>query len=149
VLAAVATVAALQAQTPARADSPYAHWLNEDVVYIIAAEERAAFERLNTNEEREHFIEQFWLRRDPTPGTPANEFKKEHYRRIGYAMERFRSPTKSGWATERGNLYIVTGPPDEIEAHPAELYEIWRYRDGRELEFRGKEYESTRSKPAR
>ena len=81
-----------QAQPPrtrAPLATPYRKWLTEDVVYIITNEERAAFERLQADEEREHFIEQFWERRDPTPGTPENEFKEEHYRRIAYANEHF------------------------------------------------------------
>ena len=74
--------------------TPYRKWMNEDVTYIITDEERAAFKRLQTDEEREQFIEQFWLRRDPTPDSVENEYKEEHYRRIAYANEkvRFRYP---------------------------------------------------------
>ena len=57
-------------------ETPYKKWLNEDVAYIITDEERTAFKRLQTDEEREQFIEQFWLRRDPTPDTVENEFKE-------------------------------------------------------------------------
>jgi GWxTD domain-containing protein len=96
--------------------TPYQKWLNEDVVYIITDEERAAFHRLQADEEREHFIEQFWLRRDPTPGTLENEFREEHYRRIAYANEHFASRIP-GWKTDRGRIYITYGPPDEIEDH--------------------------------
>ncbi len=93
-------------------------WLDSDVLYIISQEEREAFFELNTDEEREQFIEQFWLRRDPTPDTIENEFKEEHYRRIAYANERFASG-KPGWRTDRGRIYIAWGPPDEIESHPS------------------------------
>src|SRR5215831_16987697 len=82
-------------------ETPYRKWLNEDVAYIITDEERAAFKRLQTDEEREQFIEQFWLRRDPTPDTVENEFKEEHYRRIAYANERYASGIP-GWKTDRG-----------------------------------------------
>ncbi len=99
-------------------ETPYKKWLNEDVVYIITDEERAAFKRLNTDEEREQFIEQFWLRRDPTPDTEENEFKEEHYRRIAYANEHYASGIP-GWKTDRGRIYIMYGPPDEIDAHPS------------------------------
>jgi GWxTD domain-containing protein len=105
------------AQPPLPDSSPWAKWLNEDVVYIITKEERAAFKRLETDEEREHFIEQFWLRRDPTPGTPENAFKREHYRRIAFANQRFGRTGFPGWKTDRGRIYITYGPPDEIEAH--------------------------------
>ena len=96
--------------------TPYKKWLNEDVGYIITDEERASFKQANNDEEREQFIEQFWLRRDPTPDTEENEFKEEHYRRIAYANEHFASGIP-GWKTDRGRIYITFGPPDEIEDH--------------------------------
>ena len=131
VLSAVA-VAGWQApaqNTPSSlpAGSAYEKWLKEDVVYIITNEERAAFERLQTDPEREHFIEQFWLRRDPTPGTPENEFKQEHYRRIAYANQRFGFESIAGWKTDRGRVYIVHGPADEIESHPSRGEDAWLY----------------------
>jgi GWxTD domain-containing protein len=123
------------AQAQVTAVSPYTRWLLQDVVYIISPEERAAFRRLETDAEREQFIQQFWQRRDPTPGTPKNEFQEEHYRRIAYANLHF--PTASGipgWKTDRGRIYIVFGPPDEIDTHGVgdattrTPYEDWRYR---------------------
>ena len=124
--------------------TPYRKWLNEDVTYIITDEERSAFTRLQTDEEREQFIENFWLRRDPSPDTVENEFREEHYRRIAYANEHFASGIP-GWKTDRGRIYITYGPPDEIEDHssggsyerPAEEgggetstypFQQWRYR---------------------
>jgi len=99
-------------------ETPYKKWLNEDVVYIITDEEKKAFKRFSTDDEREQFIEQFWLRRDPTPDTEENEFKEEHYRRIAYANEHFASGIP-GWKADRGRMYIVYGPPDEIDSHPS------------------------------
>jgi GWxTD domain-containing protein len=96
----------------------YKKWLNEDVAYIITDEERAAFKQLSNDEERDNFIEAFWQRRDPTPDTVENEFKEEHYRRIAYANEHFAAGIP-GWKTDRGRMYIVYGPPDEIESHPS------------------------------
>jgi GWxTD domain-containing protein len=96
----------------------YKKWLNEDVVYIITPEERQAFLQLSNDEERDQFIEQFWLRRDPTPDTAENEFKEEHYRRIAYANEHFAAGIP-GWKTDRGRIYIIWGKPDEIESHPS------------------------------
>src|SRR6202020_3523865 len=98
-------------------DTPYKQWLNEDVIYIISLEERQAFLQLATNEEREQFIEQFWLRRSTNPDLPDNEFKEEHYRRIAYSNEDYASGIP-GWKTDRGHMYIVWGPPDEIDSHP-------------------------------
>jgi GWxTD domain-containing protein len=122
----------------------YKKWLDEDVRWIITDEERTAFKQLSNDEERDQFIEQFWLRRDPTPDTVENEFKEEHYRRIAYANEHFAAGIP-GWRTDRGRMYIMYGPPDEIDAHPSGgLYnrpqdegggttstypfETWRYR---------------------
>jgi GWxTD domain-containing protein len=99
-------------------ESPWKQWLDVDVSYIITDEERAAFKRMSTDEERQQFVEQFWLRRDPTPDTEENEYKEEHYRRIAYANEHYASGIP-GWKTDRGRIYITFGPPDEIESHPS------------------------------
>ncbi len=99
-------------------EGPYRKWLNEDVLYIISDEEKSAFKRMSTEDERENFIESFWLRRDPTPDTMENEFKEEHYRRIAYSNERYASGIP-GWKTDRGRIYITFGPPDENESHPS------------------------------
>jgi GWxTD domain-containing protein len=122
ITAAVALVAwqATPADNSQPLSGPYGKWMNEDVAYIANDQERATFNSLRTDKEREHFIEQFWLRRDPTPGTPENEFKEEHYRRIAYSNERFIVRGKTpGWKTDRGRIYIIYGPPDEIEDHPS------------------------------
>jgi GWxTD domain-containing protein len=122
----------------------YHTWLDQDVRYIISPEEEEAFKLLGTDDERDQFIEQFWLRRDPTPDTEENEFREEHYRRIQYANEHFAAGVP-GWRTDRGRIYIVWGPPDEIESHASggtyqrEMaqgggtsssypFERWRYR---------------------
>lgn len=98
--------------------SVYKKWIEEDVPYIITDEERKAFKALKTDEERDQFIEQFWLRRDPDPDTPENEYKEEYYQRIQYANEKFASGIP-GWKTDRGRIYIMFGKPDELETHPA------------------------------
>ncbi|HEX8814986.1 MAG TPA: GWxTD domain-containing protein [Terriglobales bacterium] len=96
----------------------YKKWLDEDVVYIISDEERKAFKQLSNDEERDQFIEAFWQRRDPTPDTEENEFREEHYRRIEYANEHFAAGVP-GWRTDRGRIYIMYGPADEVDAHPS------------------------------
>ncbi len=96
----------------------YRKWLDEDVRWIITDEERSAFMQLSNDEERDQFIEAFWQRRDPTPDTEENEFKEEHYRRIAYANEHFAAGIP-GWKSDRGRIYIVYGPADEIESHPS------------------------------
>jgi GWxTD domain-containing protein len=97
---------------------PYKKWLDEDVVWIITDEERAAFKQLSNDEERDNFIEAFWQRRDPTPDTEENEYKEEHYQRIAYANEHFAAGIP-GWKTDRGRIYIMYGKPDEIDSHPS------------------------------
>lgn len=120
-------------------------WLQQDVAYIISDEEEDVFQRLRTPEEKERFIEQFWHRRDPDPLTSINEFKQEHYRRLAYANESFQSGV-SGWKTDRGRVFIIHGPPDELQRYPsggrylrdplqgggstaAYPFERWRYRN--------------------
>ena len=110
--------------------SRYDRWVSEEVPYIITDIERDAFKGLKTDEEREKFIEQFWERRNPSPGSAENEFKAEYYRRIAYANEHYASG-KPGWKSDRGHLYILYGPPDEIDSHPSGTpypHEEWIYR---------------------
>lgn len=93
----------------------YQSWLEKDVVYIISAKEREVFLALQTDRERDIFIEAFWKQRNPTPGAPENAFKKEHYRRIAYANEYYgRETTRPGWQTDRGRMSILLGPPRDI-----------------------------------
>ncbi len=108
----------------------YQKWLNEEVFYIIDDAERQAFQKLTTDEERACFVYQFWERRNPIPGSQENKFKAEHYRRIAYANAHFGASVP-GWQTDRGHMYIVYGPPDEIDAHPDAKprgYQSWGYR---------------------
>ncbi len=122
----------------------YKTWLDQDVTYIISDEERKAFKNLSNDEERDAFIENFWLRRNPNPDSPDNEFREEHYRRIAYANEHFAAG-KPGWKTDRGHIYIAFGAPDSIDAHPSGgtyqrpmeegggststfPFEVWHYR---------------------
>lgn len=132
-------------------------WLAEDVAYIITDEEKRAFKKLATNEEREKFIEDFWRKRDPDPDTEVNEYLEEHYERVAYANQHFASGIP-GWKTDRGRIYIVYGPPHERETHPTGgsyqrpsyhgggstttyPFEVWFYRylpgvgSGIEIEF--------------
>ncbi|WP_420239519.1 GWxTD domain-containing protein [Telmatobacter bradus] len=109
-----------KAQKDLRAElkGTYKTWLSQDVTYIISDEERKAFMSLSNDEERDAFIENFWLRRNPNPDSPENEFREEHYRRIAYANEHFAAG-KPGWKTDRGRIYISWGKPDNIDSHPS------------------------------
>jgi len=116
----------------------------DDVSIIITDEERKAFKKLTKDEERENFSENFWLVRDPTPDTPENEFRDQYYERVDYANDHFTSGI-AGMRTDRGKMYILNGPPDEIVSHPSGgtyyrpaeegggvtntfPFETWRYR---------------------
>jgi GWxTD domain-containing protein len=119
---------------PAKAVLPerYTRWLEEEVVYLITKRERDVFLQLQTDRERDIFIDAFWKHRDPTPGTPRNEFKEEHVRRVAYANKYYgRSTPLPGWKTDRGRIYILLGPPKNIEQydHVNGVYptEIWFY----------------------
>jgi len=119
----------------------YKKWLDEEVIYIISETEKEVFKSLVSDEQRENFIKSFWRRRDPSPATPFNEFREEHYRRIEYANQHYFEG-KSGWRSDRGRVYIMFGPPDFVETNPgggkgflfedaatAEFpSEVWRYR---------------------
>jgi len=95
----------------------YKKWVDEDVLYIITEDEKATFKALRNDEERENFIDQFWIRRNPNQRAGFNTFREEHYRRIAYANQHFSSGT-DGWRTDRGRIYIMYGPPDQRETHP-------------------------------
>src|SRR6267378_6223752 len=120
------------------------NWLLNEVPDIITGAERRAFLELGTEEERDQFKEIFWRDRNPDPESPVNSVREEHYRRLAYADERFASGIP-GRKTDRGRIYIIWGPPDEIESHPTGgtydrppeqgggststyPWEMWRYR---------------------
>jgi GWxTD domain-containing protein len=122
----------------------YKTWVDQDVRWIITDEELSAFKNLSNDLERDQFIENFWLRRNPNPESPENEYREEHYARIAYANEHFAAG-KSGWRTDRGHIYIAFGKPDSIDSHPSGgsydrpmdegggntstfPFEIWHYR---------------------
>lgn len=122
----------------------YKKWVDEDVRWIITDEELAAFKNLGNDEERDQFIENFWLRRNPNPDSPENEYREEHYARIAYTNEHFAAG-KPGWRTDRGHIYVAYGKPDSIDSHPSGgnyerpmeegggststyPFEVWHYR---------------------
>ena len=122
----------------------YKKWVSEDVAWIITDQELQAFKSLGNDEERDQFIENFWLRRNPNPDSPENEYREEHYARIAYANEHFAAG-KPGWKTDRGHIYIAYGKPDSIDSHPSGgsyerpmdegggntstfPFEVWHYR---------------------
>jgi GWxTD domain-containing protein len=122
----------------------YKKWVDEDVLWIITDQELQTFKHLGNDLERDQFIEAFWQRRNPSPDSPENEYREEHYQRIAYANEHFAAG-KPGWRTDRGHIYIAYGKPDSIDSHPSGgsydrpmdegggntstfPFEIWHYR---------------------
>jgi GWxTD domain-containing protein len=124
-----------QTVLPVNGNGPWDKWLNQEVAFLITPEERSAFLALKSDEQRRQFVDQFWAKRNPTPGSDLNAFKQEHYRRIAYANDRFAAVDAAGWQTDRGRTYILLGPPDEIDSHPDQNREMWRYRIGITIEF--------------
>lgn len=125
----------------ASAKTVYNIWLNEQVNWIITPQERRQFSALTSDPQRDQFVNAFWLRRNPTPGTTENPAKREHYRRLAYTNQRYAEGQNPGWKSDRGRTFIVDGPPDNIEVSPARLdahqfaesghrYEIWHYSRG-------------------
>lgn len=140
-LAALLAAAALDAGQAGPKPGPSASqktWLEEEAAYIISPAERSVFQKLQTDRERELFIEAFWRQRDPTPGTPENEFKTEHFRRIAYANRALgRDTSRPGWKTDRGRIYIILGEPQDIEKYEGKSStydtEVWFYQGKTDL----------------
>jgi GWxTD domain-containing protein len=107
------------------------YWLAEDAIYLITPEERCAFLHLNSDEERERFIDQFWYRRSVDPISLDYDFKTEFYRRIVVANEKYGSKLLAGRNTDRGRVYVIFGPPDSVDenSHPVATHSIetWHY----------------------
>jgi GWxTD domain-containing protein len=102
------------------------------VSYIILQKEKDVFMQLVSDRDRDIFIESFWKQRDPTPGTPQNEFKDEHVKRFNYANTQYRRGTsREGWMTDMGRIHIILGPASSDERfegtagiHPCH---VWYY----------------------
>jgi GWxTD domain-containing protein len=110
----------------------YREWLNKEVAYIITSDEKQAFLKLASDEDRDKFIQTFWEIRNPDPGAPTNAYKDEHYRRLAYASQYFGTETHSeGWRTDRGRVYITLGPPKQKALYygyqQLRRFEIWFY----------------------
>lgn len=111
----------------------FTDWLEEEVVYIIAPLEEKVFLQLQSDRERDLFIQAFWAQRDPSKGDNENEFRKEHNRRINYANQYFgRATPKAGWKTARGRMYIILGEPNDRVRFEGknQVYntEVWFYQ---------------------
>ena len=99
--------------------------------YLLTDDLRSIWSSLENLEGRKRFLFQFWQMKDSDPSTPMNEFRQDYFKRVDYANRNYRAFTKQGWSTDRGRVYILYGPPSDIERHPNEPnlypYEIWEY----------------------
>ena len=110
----------------------YKKWLEEEVIHIITPIEKEVFLSFKADKDREVFIRAFWKQRDPIKDTAENEFEIEHYKRLNYANKFLgRDTSRPGCLTDRGRIYIILGPPLDIDRfeglqyiHPAE---VWFY----------------------
>jgi GWxTD domain-containing protein len=107
--------------------------------YIASEQELSDMGSLTTPERQKAFWEEFWRRRDPTPGTPENEAMDEFYKRVQYANQHFGAGI-AGWKTDMGRIYIINGNPDEVVRNPFNVdrppEEIWYYyRDRKTFVF--------------
>jgi GWxTD domain-containing protein len=103
----------------------------KQAAYMMSKEDQKLYEQLTGLEAKRQFLAEFWGRRDPAPSTLENEFYLEYQRRIAHANENLRSFAREGWQTDRGRVYIIYGPPNDIEFFPStennRPYERWRY----------------------
>jgi GWxTD domain-containing protein len=132
ILLALSTGVAWASNSPKSLAPTYRTWLTKDVAYIITNAERDAFLKLTSDDERNKFIERFWEIRNPTPGSPDNPYKIEHYRRLAYADEHFGVPSRGdGWQTDMGRIYITLGEPKQKARYVTQTevrgMEIWFY----------------------
>ncbi|NBC15866.1 MAG: GWxTD domain-containing protein [Bacteroidetes bacterium] len=107
--------------------------------YIAKRRELRRIKDANNHAERLQRFQEFWQRRDPTPGTQRNERMEEYYYRVAYANEEYGSLT-DGWRTDRGQVLVLFGEPDFVERHPynfnAKPYQVWYYyRIGKQFIF--------------
>ncbi|GIR88990.1 MAG: hypothetical protein CM15mP87_04820 [Candidatus Neomarinimicrobiota bacterium] len=98
--------------------------------YILSNDEKKELKN-NNKQDKEQLFYQIWKKRDPTPETEQNELMEEYYQRVEYVNEHF-SGWQPGWETDRGMIYILFGPPDEIQrtnpsARNSTIYQIWNY----------------------
>jgi GWxTD domain-containing protein len=105
-IAVSSITSAFAAISPAKAD-----WAKGPVSYYLSNEEKAQWKAIQTDADADAFIDLFWARRDPTPGTPRNEFREEFEARVKTADEQFAHGRVRGSMTEPGRMFILFGPP--------------------------------------
>jgi GWxTD domain-containing protein len=104
----------------------------DELRYIARSAEFDSLKEAKTLEEKQRLFLAFWKRRDPNPNTPRNEKMEAYYARVDYANKHF-SRYRQGWKTDMGMVYILLGPPSNVDRHPFDMdskpYEVWSYYD--------------------
>lgn len=102
----------------------------EQMVYIAGATTLNEIKDAGSYDEKLKLFKKYWNSKDPSPKTEENEILREYYRRVEYANKNFENYF-DGWRTDMGMIYIVLGPPNNVERHPFDLeskpYEVWDY----------------------
>jgi len=99
--------------------------------YILSSSERKNAKG-KKGKDLENIFLKYWEKRDPTPGTSLNELMEEYYIRVNYVNDYFNMSWKEGWETDFGMIYILFGPPDEIQrsninSSNTSTYQVWYY----------------------
>src|SRR5262245_10195337 len=118
--AAALLAVAMIMQTPAKDAKPSSddlikRWADGPVRYLMTSKEDSLVRGMKSVPELARFISEFWARRDPTPGTFENEFRRMYWERVLEADRSFRDSTTPGWMTDRGKIFIVLGRPDDVQ----------------------------------
>jgi len=117
-LAAWAVVAIAASVSAVARKETLRQWLDGPVHYLVDAAEIKEFKSFKTDADRAAFIERFWRRRDPSPATLVNEYRQLFWNRVKEADEKFLDSPGPGWMTDRGKIYILYGPPEEVKEDP-------------------------------
>jgi GWxTD domain-containing protein len=113
--------------------SPQQH-AQDLIAYISTPQERAELEKVTAGVDVQAFLDHFFLLRDPTPGTPENEFREEHTRRFRHANAQFEGP-HGGWESDRGRVYILYGPPGTVALTPSIEWQMEPWVNWKAAEF--------------
>ncbi len=102
----------------------------QQCIYIASPSEMHYMEDGKDKTEKIKRFLEFWKKKDPSPNNEENEIFDEYFRRVAYANEHFSSYIE-GWKSDRGMVFIMLGPPNNVDRHPFEYdskpYEIWEY----------------------
>ncbi len=99
-------------------------WAQGPVWYVMTTAEYHRYRTLRDDSQRRGFIREFWARRDPLPDTDENELEREFWDRVRVADHHFGQDVKPGWKTERGKVFIMLGPPENLERDRI-LADVW------------------------